>query len=243
MIEALSLFTWKSEVVLQTTSGSVTVHLRTLSGVQDEQRTDAALAASQVTRTELEDENSVLYGNHIAPLLGLHREGLLEVIRSLQRGLFVRMAKWTVEPYGDPDPPEEQLVGTNVISKPDLVDVMDWKDEKSSLLAELEERRKEWVDEQMAALDEELAEVEDADLQSMAIDLHKATIYKRAYNREWDYQTIFAGSFKDEKCKKPFFSDVQEVRDLPRPYPFYHIAAAYIELDTFSRDPEALKNS
>lgn len=241
MIEAHGLFAWKSEVVLQTTSGSVTVHLRTLSGVQDEQRTDAALAASQIARTDLESEDSFLYQNHIAPLLGLHREGLLDVVKQLQRGLFVRMAKWMVEPYGDPDPPEEQLVGTNVVSKPDLTDVMDWKDEKSSLLVELEQRRKEWVEKQVSSLNEELEEVKD--LQSMAVNLHKAAIYERAYNREWDFQTIFFGSFKDEKCKKPFFSDVQDVRDLPRPYPFYHIAAAYMELDTFSRNPEALKNS
>ena len=240
MVEALGLFSWKSEVVLQTTSGSVTVHLRTLSGVQDEQRTDAALAASQVTRTALEDKKSSSYQNHIAPLLGLHREGLLEVIKSLQRGLFVRMARWTVEPYGDPDPPEEQLAGTNVVSKPDLTDVMDWKDEKGSLLVELGERRQAWVEEQMVALDRELAEVED--LQSIAVNLHKAAIYERAYNREWDYQTIFFGSFRDKKCRKSFFNDVQGVRDLPRPV-FLKIAAAYRELDTFSYNPEALKNS
>ena len=182
----------------------------------------------------------MLYKNHIAPLLGLHREGLLEIVQTLQRGLFVRMAQWKVESFGEPDSPEEALAGTDVVFRPDLEDVMDWMDKKSSTRGELEKRRREWVDEQMTILGKELEEVDD--LQDMAVNLHKAAIYDRAYNREWDYQTIFFGSFKDEKCKKPFFKNVQEVRDLPR-RKFLKIAAAYRELDTFSYNPELLKNS
>ena len=242
-MEAIGLFAWKSEVVLQSTSGSITVHLRTLGGVQDEQRTDAALAASMKARTELEDKNSVLYINHIAPLLGLNKEGLKEVILSLQRGLFMRESMWKVEPCGDPDPPEEALAGIDVIYKPDLSDILSWKDRQDSTRGELEKRRGEWVAERMEALEKELSELKKADLLERAINLHKAAILERAYNREWDYQTVFLGSFKDKKCKKPFFEDVQEVRDLPRPYPFGYIAAAYLELDAFSRNPELLKNS
>ncbi len=241
-MEAHGLFSWKSEVELQTTSGSMTVHLHTLSGVQDEQRSDAALAASQVARTELEDKTKTLYKNHIAPLLGLDRDGLVEVITSLQRGLFTRMAQWAIEPLGDPDPPEEELAGTTVVSKPNLVDVLDWKDEQESLRGDLEERRKEWVGEQIALLKKELAKLKKSTLQRRAVELHKAAIYERSHNREWDYQTIFFGSFKDGECEKPFFEDVREVRDLPRPI-FSKIAAAYKELDTFSSNPELLKNS
>ena len=239
-MEALGLFNWKSSVDLSTTSGSVTVHLRTLGGVQDEQRTDAALAASMKARAELEDKKNVLCINHIAPLLSLNRDGLVEVITSLQRGLFLREARWRVEPRGDPDAPEEMLVGTDIVRKPDLNDILDWKDKQDSLRGELEKRRTEWVAERVKALEKELEEADD--LQDRAIDLHKAAIIERAYNREWDYQTVFLGSFKDKRCKKPFFKSVQEVRDLPR-FPFRHIAAAYLELDIFSRNPEALKNS
>ena len=239
-MEAIGLFAWKSEVVLQSTSGSITVHLRTLGGVQDEQRTDAALAASMKARTELEDKTSQLYQNHIAPLLSLKKDGLKEVVTSLQRGLFMRESMWRVEPYGDPDPPEEALAGIDVVYKPDLDDILNWKDKQNSLRVELEERRDKWVAERMEALEEELKKAKD--LQDRAINLHKAAIIERAYNREWDYQTVSLGSFKDKKCKKPFFQDVQEVRDLPRPQ-FLYIAAAYLELDTFSRNPEALKNS
>lgn len=240
-MEALGLWNWKSSVDVSTTSGSVTIHLRTLGGLQDEQRTDAALAASMKARAELEDKSSVLYTNHIAPLLSLDRDGLVEVVTSLQRGLFIREARWRVEPYGDPDAPEEMLAGTDVIKKPDLDDILDWKDEQDSLRVELEESRKEWVAQKMEALEKELKEADD--LQDQAVNLHKGAIIERAYNREWDNQTVFFGSFNDAKCKKPFFKNVQEVRDLPRPYPYMHIAAAYMELDIFSRNPEALKNS
>ncbi len=241
-MKALDMWNFKSSVDVSTTSDSVTIHLRTLGGLQDEQRTDAALAASMIARTELEDKKSQLYRNHIAPLLGLNRDGLVEVIVSLQRGLFVREARWRVEPYGDPDAPEETVTATQVLSKPDLDDILDWKDWQDSLHGELEERRTEWVAEQVKALEKELAKLKVKELRDRAVDLHKGSIIERANNREWDWQTVFLGSFKDEKCTKPFFRDLQEVRDLPRP-PYNRIAAAYMELDIFSRNPEALKNS
>lgn len=239
-MEAFGLFHWKSEMTLQTTSGSTKVHLRTLGGVEDEQRTDAALAASMKARAELQDKASTLYQNHIAPLLSLNRDGLVEVITMLQRGLFLREARWRVEPYGDPDAPEEMLAGTDIIKKPSLDDVLDWKDQQESLHRELEKRRTEWVAKKMKTLEEELPDADD--LQDRAIDLHAASIIERGYNREADWQTVFLGSFKDEKCKKRFFKNVQEVRDLPRPT-FLQIASAYMALDIFSRDPESLKNS
>lgn len=241
-MEALGLFSWKSEVSLSTTSGSVTIHLRTLSGVQDELRTDTALAASQIAKTDLEDKKSVLYKNHIAPLLGLHREGLLEVVRQLQRGLFVRMAQWKVESFGEPDAPEEALSGTDIIKRPDLGDVMDWMDKKDSTRGELEKRRTEWVIKQMEVLEKELKKLKIRQLRDRTVELHKGAIMDRAYNREWDYQTVLMGSFKGENCTKPFFGTIQEVRGLPRPT-FLQIAAAYRELDTFSYNPELLKNS
>lgn len=241
-MEALGLWNWKSSVSVRTTSGSVTVHLRTLGGVQDEQRTDVALAASMKERSELEDKKSQLYENHIAPLRSLNRDGLVEVITQLQRGLFLREARWRVEPYGDPDAPEEMLAGTDIISKPDLDDILDWKDKQDSLRGELEKRRTEWVTQKVEALGKELAQLKIGQLRDRAIDLHKAAIIDRAYNREWDCQTVFLGSFKDAKCTKPFFKNVQEARDLPR-FPFMHLATAYLELDIFSRNPEALKNS
>lgn len=241
-MEALGLFNWRSSVSLRTTSGSIEVHLRTLGGVEDEQRTDAALAASMKARSELEDKKSQLYENHIAPLLSLNRDGLVEVITSLQRGLFIREARWRVEPYGDPDAPEEMLAGTDIVRKPDLDDILDWKEQQDSLRGELEKRRTEWVTQQMKALKKELTKLKIGQLRDRAVDLHKGAIIDRAYNREWDYQTVFLGSFKDAKCKRPFFKGAQEVRDLPR-FPFMHIAAAYLELDVFSRNPELLKNS
>lgn len=241
MVEACGLFSWKSEVVLQATSGSVTVHLRTLGGDQDEMRTDAALAASMKARAELEDKNSALYQNHIAPLLSLNRDGLVEIVTSLQRGLFIREARWRVEPYGDPDAPEEILSGTDVIRKPELEDILKWKEWQDSLRGELEERRDKWVAEKMEVLEGELKGLGKSTLQDRTVSLHKAAIIERAYNREWDFQTVFLGSFKDKKCAKSFFRAIQEVRDLPRPQ-FMQIAAAYLELDTFSRDPEQLKN-
>ena len=134
-MEALGLFHWRSKSVLQTTSGSIKVHLRTLGGVEDEQRTDAALAASMEARAELEDKNSVLYLNHIAPLLSLDKSGLKEIVLGLQRGLFIREAQWRVEPRGDPDPPEEQITpdGFSVLSKPDLDDILKWKEWQTKL--------------------------------------------------------------------------------------------------------------
>lgn len=243
-MEAHGLFHWKSEVSLQTTSGSVTVHLRTLGAVEDEQRTDAALATSMKARTELEDKNSILYQNHIAPLLSLKRGSLAEITTSLQRGLFVREARWRVEPLGDPDAPEEMITsdGYAVLSKPNLDDILDWKDKQDSLRGELEQRRVEWVKERMEAFEAELKELNKAELLERAINLHKAAIIERAYNREWDWQTVFLGSFKDGKCTRPFFKTIEEVRDLPRPQ-FMQIATAYLELDIFSRNPELLKNS
>lgn len=184
MIEALSLWQWKSEVELRTTSGSVMVHLRTLGGMEDEQRSDAALAASTIARAELEDKKSQLYQNHIAPLLSLDRENIMEVIISLERGLLIREAQWRVEPLGEPEPPEEQLVGTDVVKKPGLDDILKWQEQRDSLRGELEEQRAEWVDEKTEALKEELADLKKAELQERAVKLHKAAITERAYNRE-----------------------------------------------------------
>jgi len=243
-MEACGLYHWRSETTLQTTSGSRTVYLRTLGGDQDELRTDAALAASTIARSELEDKNSQTYTNHIAPLFSLSREGLIEVVVALQRGLFIREAQWRVEPYANPEPPEEVISpsGDEILSKPDLGNILDWQDEKDSLRGELEESRTKWVADSIATLQEELAEMDDDKLLKMAIRLHKAAIIERAYNREFDYQTIFMGSFKDKNCTKPFFGTISEVRSLPK-YIFLKIAAAYFELDTFSRNPERLKNS
>ena len=242
MIEAHGLFQWKSEVVLQTTSGSATVQLRTLGGVEDEQRGDAALAASMIAKAELENTKSQLYTHHIAPLKTLNREGVIDIILALQRGLFIREAQWRVEPLGTPDPPEEQLVGTDVVRKPGLNDILKWQDKRDSLHGELEERRAEWVGEQVEALEKELRGLKKAELQKKAVNLHSGAIVERAYNREWDWQTVFLGSFKDEDCTRPFFKTVQEVRGLPRPV-FLKVASAYLELDAFSKNPDALKNS
>ncbi len=241
-MEALDMWNFKSSVDVGTTSGSVTIHLRTLGGLQDEQRTDAALAASVIARTELENKNSALHTNHIAPLLSLDKNGLKEVVTSLQRGLFIREARWQVEPHGDPDAPEEALSGTKIVSKPSLDNVLDWKDERDSLRGELEKRRKEWVDEQADILEKELKKLKVKELRDRAVDLHKGAIVERAYNREWDWQTVLLGSFRDENCTKSQFSTIQEVRDLPRPT-FLQIADRYLELDIFSRNPERLKNS
>ena len=243
-IEALSLFHWKNEVVLQTTSGSVTIHLRTLGGIEDEQRMDAALAASREARAKLEDKKSSLYRNHIAPLISLSRDELVEVIVMLQRGLFVREAQWKVEPRGEPEAPEEQLggdYGIDVISEPQLEDFLKWQDQKDSLRGELEERRTKWVDEQVAALEEELEGLKRAILLDRAIELHKMAIMEKTYNNEWDYWTVYLGSFKNEDCTKPFFRNVQEVKELPTLIR-RQLEAAYLELDIFSRNPEQLKN-
>jgi len=215
-----------------------------LGGVEDEQRTDAALAASMEARVKLDNEKSTLYLNHIAPLLRLDRDGLKEIVVSLQRGLFIREAQWRVEPLGDPDPPEEQITpdGFSVLSKPDLDDILKWKEWQNSLRGELEKKRLEWVAEQIKTFEKELKKLRVKELRDRAIDLHKAAIIERAYNREWDWQTVLLGSFKDENCTKPFFSTIQEVRSLPR-LQFSQIATDYLELDTFSRNPDALKNS
>lgn len=241
-MEKCGLFHWRSETILQTTSGSRMVYLRTLGGNQDEERTDAALAASTIARAELEDKTSQLYTHHIAPLLSLNREGLIEIIIALQRGLFIREAQWKVEPIADPDAPEEILSDVDILSKPDLEDILDWQDERDSLRGELEKQRIEWVTKQVETLQKELSKFKVKQLRERAINLHKAAIIERAYNREWDYQTVFMGSFKDGDCTQPFFSTIQEVRDLPR-HLFSQIAADYLKLDAFSRNPESLKNS
>ena len=240
-MEALGLFNWKSEVVLPTTSGSVVVYLRTLSGIQDEQRTDAAFAASMTARAERKDEDSTLYKNHLAPLYTLDRESLKEVVRILQRGLYVRESRWRIEPYANPEPPEEVVstTGEKVLSKPGLEDMLDWQKQNEALREELEERRKQWVEEQMANLN--LDEMDDEALLEKAVQLHEGAIIERAYSKEWDDYTIFFASYKNKKCTRPFFASVQEVKDLPR-HIWRRLATAYRELDTFSRDPEALKN-
>jgi hypothetical protein len=243
MIETCGIFHWKSETTIQTTSGSKNVWLRTLGGDQDQLRTDAALAASTIARSELEDDKSQLYTNHIAPLLTLDRGGLVETVLALQRGLFIREAQWRVEPYANPEPPEEVISssGDKVLARPDLGDVLDWQETTDSLRGGLEESRIKWVAEQVEALQEELSKLKVKELRERATKLHKGAIIERAYNREWDWQTIFLGSFKDENCTKPFFSTISEVRGLPK-YTFLSLAAAYFELDTFSRNPEKLKN-
>lgn len=230
---AADLFHWKSEVAVRTTSGSITIHLRTLSSVQDEQRFDGATAASRVMRAELEDENSIGYQTHIAPIVKLKRDGLLGTIRALQRGLFVREARWTVEPYGDPDPPEDH---------PTILDMLDWRDEKDGLNEELEERRTAWVEEQMDVYDEELNQKADDELRELAIGLHSLSLCERAFTKEFDYETVFHGSYSDEACTTAFFTSVGEVRELP-PHVFAPIAWAYRQLDEFSFDLDKLKNS
>lgn len=229
---AADLFHWKAKVPVRTTSGSITIHLRTLGSVQDEQRFDGATAASRVMRAELEDENSIAYQTHIAPIVKLKTDGLLGTIRALQRGLFVREARWTVEPYGDPDPPEDH---------PSILDMLDWHDEKEGLNEELVERRNAWVQEQMDVYDEELNQKADDELQELAIGLHSLSLCERAFTKEFDYQTVFHGSYKDEACTRPFFTIVDEVRELPPPV-FAPIAWAYRQLDEFSFDLDKLKN-
>jgi len=241
MIEALNLFAWKSEVNLRTTSGSVKVHLRTLSSVQDELRTDGAMAASRLVQAQLDDESSAPHINHIAPLKELGQKGLIGIITQLQRGLFIRDSRWAVEPYANPEPPQDTLQETQIVSRPDIKDMTKWKDTEDSLRRELEEKRAVWVKERMDSLEEELAEMDVDALREIAIGLHQLSIMDRAWNKEWDYQTIFHGSYKDEKCTKSFWKEVHEVRELPK-HIFSQVAAAYRELDEYSYNLEKLKN-
>ncbi len=240
-IEALGLFNWKSSVDLRTTSGSVTVHLRTLGSIQDELRTDGSMAASRLVQARLENTDSSHYATHISPLNELGRRGLRGIVSRLQRSLFVRDSRWAVEPYANPEPPQDVLDGTKIVSRPDIEDMTEWKDTEDSLRRELEKNRAEWVKERMDALEEELAKMKIGELEEIAIGLHQLSIMDRAWNKEWDYQTIFHGSYKDKKCTKPFWKEVSEVRELPK-YIFSQVAAAYRELDEYSYNLEKLKN-
>ena len=241
MIEALGLFTWKSSVDLRTTSGSTTIHLRTLSSIQDELRTDGSMAASRLVQARLEDAKTDTHITHISPLNELGRKGLHGIVSQLQRSLFLRDSRWAIEPYANPEPPQDILDGTKIVSRPDIEDMTEWKDTEDSLRKELAERRTEWVKERMADLEEELDEMEIDELREIAIGLHRLSIMDRAWNKEWDYQTIFHGSYKDKKCTKPFWKSVQGVKELPK-HIFSQIARAYRELDEYSYDMEKLKN-
>ena len=241
MIGASGLFSWKSSVDLRTTSGSVTVHLRTLSSIQDELRADGSMAATRLVQAHLEDADSNQFQVHIAPLNVLGQNGLKGIVSLLQRGLFVRDSRWMVEPIANPDPPQDSLSGTQIVKRPNIKDMTKWKDTEDSLREELAERRNEWVKERMDGLEKELAEMEIEELRELAIGLHRLSIMDRAWNKEWDYQTIFHGSYKDKKCTKPFWKSVQEVKELPK-HIFSQIARAYRELDEYSYDMEKLKN-
>ena len=241
-MRALDLFNWASTVDLRTTSGSTTVHLRTLSSLQDELRTDGAMAASRLVQAQLEDAESHTFQVHTAPLMELGQKGLVGIISNLQRSSFVRDARWMVEPYANPDPPQDMLEGTKIVDKPNIKDMTKWKETQDSLRRELEENRNKYVEDRMKELEEELAEMDLDELREIAIGLHELSIMDRTWNKEWDYQTIYLGAYKDKKCTKSFWKGVQEVREMPK-YIFTRVAAAYRELDEYSYDLDKLKNS
>jgi hypothetical protein len=206
-------------------------YLRTLSVAQDENRMAYALARSRRLRSALRDEGSDVYGLHIAPLLSETDEEIRERATNFERNRLIRESLDKVHLDHEARLPEDAQAS-------DLVEQKEQR-EKDSL--ELREKRDTYVNEGVKAYEEGLASSPISELRDEVAKRQVDFLIDQEYSKAWNDCTLFEGIYTDAKCTKRFFTNSDELREIPSSFKS-HLNLAYREIDKFSYDVDALKN-
>jgi hypothetical protein len=221
------LFRW----YVEHTIGDRQIWMRTLSALDDNERTREAMQHARKVRARLLILGSPERGALITALEGLDRADLLEIIRLYQteatRGLAIR------EVHAEIDPPEPV--------EPTLEAALDAEDVWAAEQLALATRREEYIKDHVATYMKLQEDREYDELLELATDLEINAAATRAYMEELEYQTVFRACFKDKKMLKRWFESIAQVRDLAS-YVYQGLIAKYYELDRFATSAEALKN-
>lgn len=207
------------------------VYLRTLTEAQDSTRVEYALEGARALRKKLRSDE----GNkdhRFRNVLEMNEKELRDLAVMLHRTRMERTAINEVLQGDSPEPPEN----------PSLGDVMDAMDANEEARKETERKRREWVDERVETFKNEIAEWGEDRLREWVRDETIASICDAEFATLFTRATIALCCYRDPEMKKPYFSDIDSVREASQRFHDV-VLRAYRELDRFSFDgADELKN-
>ncbi|MGQ9458330.1 MAG: hypothetical protein ACUVS5_08605 [Anaerolineae bacterium] len=209
-----------------------TVHLRTISAADNEDRMAYALELATALRRALLNPETEEYKKQIAPLASMPDSTLVDLCVMRRRVTATIQAMQIILPEASPEPPERGTVAQAAQAELD--------DEAFRLDAE--RRREQWVEEELARYREHLRTL---DREALVEEARQAVV-DQATEREFiaasDRHILHRSCYWDPDCKKPVFPTPEDAAQADR-RAYETLVQAYRELDRFYEEPEALKNS
>jgi hypothetical protein len=229
MTEAMvdALFRWHKVIEL----GGRQIHMRTLSALDDNERTRQAMFAARKVRSELLSDDSDLR----ASLRGLGREAYLNIAKVWEQQAAAAAASYEkfaeLHPASDPPEPVE----------PTLEAALDAEDAWAREMQAVADRRADWTKRKVAQEMEAWAAKSDDDLFEGVVEREIEGMARQAYMAEFEAQTIHRACYSDQEFTRSTFRSAAEAASVDR-YVFRKLMTEYYELDRFAQDSDSLKN-
>jgi hypothetical protein len=230
-----SLLQKPKEVVLDVGDQKLTLWVRPSRDPERTMATANARKASRSLRKLLSDRKSEEYADLIAEELDAADKNDLRKVwvngKLIERALKIRNASLEDREYV-----ENPLDTDNESVTPKQMD--EYEDKVDAAEAEREMTVMKAITSAQAELDKEADKIADKDLYEAAIPQLIETQCSHAYEVEFVSQLILRCTFEDKKCKKPAFTDIEQVYQL-RDEPRAALTQAHMDV---MLDPVAVKN-
>jgi hypothetical protein len=209
-----------------------TYYLRTLGQRDEDARRDFAVAASRAMYRALANPESADYLRYMAPLAEMSREAQETNVVSLRQPAARREAEREIV-VPDVEEPNEH---------PTVIDIVENEEARDEAEAVTEKARDERAQETQNGF---AGEVKGWDAEKLLAELQQLTrdaVVADAFGRAFNDGSLYWGVWKDAKYKVRAFASTEEAGNCS-PGLYNRLLSAYYDLDKFSLDVDALKNS
>lgn len=230
--EVDALWRVEDEVTVSTPSGELTVYMRTISDMENDNRVKEALAAARRFRVRLSDKGSDEYRWHIAHLDDASSEALRDIAVELRRIELARESISEVFARSWPEPKKDA----------DVEGLIKVEEQREKIEADVEDARSDWIEKGLEVYREQLAEMPDERLMEIAVAGQTTSAVNGVFQQSMDRATVHYACFRDDGYQERLFPTLKSVEDANHRV-VDQLIARYRELDRWTRGSDGLKKS
>ena len=225
------LFRVRNTLTLVVRGKEITLHLRTISGVDESARNDYAVGRSRTILKRLREPESAESQQFFGGIDTTERPDLIEQALRLRRPTHIKAALKAAYREQDPEPPDD----------PTLTQVVEAVEETARLDEQVEAERATFIGNLQAAYRKQLEEMDDLALALEVREMLTDAVLNATYTQASNAYTLYAAVYTDENYRKRYFASPDEAGECDPDFAS-QLVDAYIVLDAFSQQPGALKN-